>query len=516
MAIFKCKVCGGSLDIDSASSIATCEYCGTKQTLPRLDDERKANLYDRASHFRRNNEFDAAMSIYEQILAVDNTDSESYWSLVLCRYGIEYVEDPTTHKHMPTVNRAQFASIFSDEDYISTIKYADGLQRIIYEQEARAIDEVQKGILSISKREDPFDIFICYKETDALGRRTLDSVLATDIYNKLTREGYRVFLSRITLEDKLGQEYEPYIFAALNSARVMLVLGTKKEYFEAVWVKNEWARYLALVKNGENKTIIPMYRDMDPYDMPTEFAYIQAQDMSKIGFEQDLIRGIKKIISPKVSNDPKATSEASSKAAALLKRAFMALADGEFERADLFCEQVLNYDPENARAYLGKLMAELKIKKQDQLAYSLTPFDSNKNYQKALHFCKGAWVADLMDSSNRAKNRSLESIYSLALKKKTAECDNIQTKIESIMQAIELFERIPEYKDSAAQIMECKTLKLRYEDALELKRRDQIKYDMMMERYNKNAKIIKGLWGFGIGLVLLAAVAFFVIFTYVL
>ena len=84
------------------------------------------------------------------------------------------------------------------------------------------------------------------------------------------------------------------------------------------------------------------------------------------------------------------------------------------------------------------------------------------------------------------------------------------------MQAIELFERIPEYKDSAAQIMECKTLKLRYEDALELKRRDQIKYDMMMERYNKNAKIIKGLWGFGIGLVLLAAVAFFVIFTYVL
>ena len=81
---------------------------------------------------------------------------------------------------------------------------------------------------------------------------------------------------------------------------------------------------------------------------------------------------------------------------------------------------------------------------------------------------------------------------------------------------IELFERIPEYKDSAAQIMECKTLKLRYEDALELKRRDQIKYDMMMERYNKNTKIIKGLWGFGLGLVLLAAVAFFVIFTYVL
>ena len=95
-----------------------------------------------------------------------------------------------------------------------------------------------------------------------------------------------------------------------------------------------------------------------------------------------------------------------------------------------------------------------------------------------------------------------------------AECDNIQDKIESVMQAIELFERIPEYKDSAAQIAECKKMKSRFESALELRRRDQIKYDMMMERYNKNAKIIKMLWGFGIGFVLLAAIVFFIIVAY--
>jgi tetratricopeptide (TPR) repeat protein len=238
--------------------------------------------------------------------------------------------------------------------------------------------------------------------------------------------------------------------------------------------------------------------------------------MSKIGFEQDLIRGIKKIISPNVQKDTEALSESASKAAAVLKRAFMALQDGEFDRADMFCEQALNYDPENARAYLGKLMAELKVKTQDKLAYCMTPFDTNRNYQKALHFGKGAWVTDLMDMADRAKKRSQEGIYSLASKKKLAECDDIQAKIDSVMQAIELFERIPEYKDSGAQIMECKTLKARYEDAMELRRRDKIKYDMMMERYNKNAKIIKGLWGFGVGLILLAAIAFFVIFTYVL
>ena len=248
MAIFKCKICGGSLEIYNAQSVATCEYCGTKQTLPKLDNERRANLYDRANHFRRNNDFDKAMGIYESILNEDNTDAEAYWSIVLCRYGIEYVEDPTTHKRVPTVNRAQFTSIFDDEDYKSAIANADSYQREIYEAEATVINEIQKGILSISQKEEPFDVFVCYKETDVNGRRTQDSVLATELYHELTRDGFKVFFSRITLEDKLGVAYEPYIFAALNSAKVMVVIGTRPEHFNAVWVKNEWKRYLALIK----------------------------------------------------------------------------------------------------------------------------------------------------------------------------------------------------------------------------------------------------------------------------
>ena len=244
MALFKCKMCGGALEINNNETVATCEYCGTQQTLPKLDDDRRANMYDRANYFRRNNEFDKAMGIYENILNEDNTDAEAYWSLVLCRYGIEYVEDPASHKRIPTVNRAQFTSIFDDDNYKSALRYADGYQRSIYEGEAKAINEIQKGILAISQKEEPFDVFICYKETDNNGRRTPDSVLANDLYHQLTQEGFKVFFSRITLEDKLGVAYEPYIFAALNSSKVMVALGTKPEYFNAVWVKNEWSRYL--------------------------------------------------------------------------------------------------------------------------------------------------------------------------------------------------------------------------------------------------------------------------------
>ncbi len=363
MSVFKCKMCGGTIEFNLGDTVGVCDSCGTKQTLPRLDDDKKANLYDRANHFRRNNEFDKAMGIYEQILNEDNTGAEAYWSLVLCRYGIEYVEDPATHKRVPTVNRAQYTSIFADEDYKSALKYADSYQRTIYEDEARAIDDIQKGILEISNKEEPFDVFICYKETDDSGRRTRDSVLANDLYHQLTQEGFKVFFSRITLENKLGTAYEPYIFAALNSAKVMVVLGTKPEYFNAVWVKNEWSRYLALVKVSKGKKmLIPAYKDMDPYDLPEEFSHLQAQDMSKLGFMQDLIRGIKKIIAADAPGKSVIVQQGGggTTANAQVQRGNMALEDNEWEKADGFFEEALNLDPKCAEAYIGKLLVRDK------------------------------------------------------------------------------------------------------------------------------------------------------------
>lgn len=450
MRIFKCKMCGGTLEINGNETVATCEYCGTQQTLPKLDDERRANLYDRANHFRRNNEYDKAMGIYEQILNEDSTDSEAYWSLVLCRYGIEYVEDPITHKRVPTVNRAQYTSIFDDDNYKSALQHADILQKSIYEAEAAEINNIQKGILAISQKEEPFDVFICYKETDNAGRRTPDSVLANDLYHQLTQEGFKVFFARITLEDKLGQEYEPYIFAALNSAKVMVVLGTKPEYFNAVWVKNEWSRYLALIKQGHKKMLIPAYKDMDPYDLPEEFSHLQAQDMSKLGFMQDLIRGIKKIAQEKTlkTGDAKETNSAGrdAKTEPLIKRAFMFLEDGEWANADEYCEKVLDINPECAEAYLGKLMAELQINKPEGLKSYKKRFDGSSNYSKAIRFADDKLKETLEGYLNAALERQYVSAKKLMQKGETE---------RELKRAALAFNSIIEYKDSAELIKKC-------------------------------------------------------------
>ena len=459
MSIFKCKMCGGTLEINNNETVGVCEYCGTKQTLPKLDDDKKINLYDRANHFRRNNDYDKAMSIYENILNEDKTDAEAYWSLVLCRYGIEYVEDPATHKRVPTVNRAQFTSVFMDEDYKSAIEYADPVQKSVYEEEAKAIDEIQKGILEISQKEEPFDVFICYKETDANGRRTQDSVLANDLYHQLTQEGFKVFFSRITLEDKLGTAYEPYIFAALNSAKVMVVIGTKPEYFNAVWVKNEWSRYLALIRNGAKKVLIPAYRDMDPYDLPEEFSHLQAQDMSKLGFMQDLIRGIRKIADAgeqkSVKKETVVVNNANTNTAPLLKRAFMFLEDCDWQSADEYCEKVLDLDPENAQAYLGKLMAQLCVKQVSMLKDCKSPFDYNNNYRKAYRFADDKLKSELEGYikfiNDRNENARLEDIYSKAESAMKSATDK-----DSFVKAAELFESIEEFKNSKELAKQCR------------------------------------------------------------
>ena len=457
MSVFKCKMCGGTLDIKENETVATCEYCGTRQTIPRLDRERKIALYDRADHFRRNNEFDKAIAIYEQVLNEDTTDAEGYWSLVLCRYGIEYVKDPATNKRVPTVNRTQFTSIFDDENYKAAIRYADANQKKIYEEEAEAINNIQKGILAISQREEPFDVFICYKETDKNGRRTLDSVLATDLYHQLTKEGLKVFFSRITLEDKLGTAYEPYIFAALNSAKVMVVIGTSSEFFNAAWVKNEWSRYLAIVKQSHGeKVLIPAYRDMDPYDLPEEFAHLQAQDMSKLGFMQDLIRGIKKITGVSTANTVETkVASGDTNVAPLLKRVYMFLEDGDFSKADDFCEQVLNKDPENAEAYVGKLLTELKLKNRKELAECNEPFDGSSNYEKAMRFSDDELKAELTGYINQINTRN-ENTRKQEIYDKAKQMMSAARRSGEYVKAAEQFESVSGYEDSETQASICR------------------------------------------------------------
>lgn len=306
MAIFRCKTCGGQLEITEGETVCKCEYCGNTQTLPKTRDTNIANLFNRANDLRLNGDFDRAQDIYEKIVVSDPSEADAYWGIVLCKFGVEYVDDPASGSKIPTCHRADRESIRADINYKSALKYADLQQYSIYESEAERIDNIQRNIFSIVDKEKPYDVFICYKETDENGNRTEDSILAEEMYHKLTEEGYKVFYSAITLRDKFG-EYEPYIFAALTSAKVMLVFGTKSEYFRAIWVRNEWSRYLKLMQKDRNKLLIPCYKNMNANSIPDELSKFQAQDISSMSFLTNILAGIRNAVkqsSPAVNTPP--------------------------------------------------------------------------------------------------------------------------------------------------------------------------------------------------------------------
>ena len=296
MAVFKCKICGGTLAINNSDSVAVCEYCGTKQTLPLFTNESEILLYDSGNNYLSLGEYDKAENVFNQLLTIKPDAAELYWDLVLCKYGVTHVKDPKTGSYVPTCNRTNYTPIFSDSNYKKAVNLANDEKRAFFEEDAKTIDNIQKGIIAVSKKEKPFDIFISYKETDANGNRSKDSIEAQKLYEKLTETGYKVFFSRITLEDKVGTEYEPYIYAALYSSKVMLTICSSRENIEAVWVRNEWSRYLSLQQNDTEKTIIPLYFDMDKSELPDEFLMIPSFDIKEKGFEAELIRGIKKQI----------------------------------------------------------------------------------------------------------------------------------------------------------------------------------------------------------------------------
>ena len=372
MAIIKCKMCGGDLTLTEGQSVAECEYCGSRQTVPTADDEKKLIQFERAERLRRNCEFDKAAGLYEAIVSEFRQEAEAYWGLVLCKYGIEYVDDPATGKKIPTCHRSSFDSVLKDSNFDLVMECSDAASRKIYREEAKAIEALRNGILEVSGKESPYDIFICYKETGADGGRTVDSVMAQEMYDALTEKGYKVFFSRITLEDKIGQQYEPYIFAALNSARIMLAVGTEYDHYHAVWVKNEWSRYLSLIAKGEKKILIPCYKDIDLYDMPEAFSKLQGQDMGKIGAMQDLLRGIDKLMGKDTAQQAQSQTliQATGMATAdsLIKRARLYLEEENWSKVLEYCEKILDAAPESAETYWIQELAQCECVNEEALA----------------------------------------------------------------------------------------------------------------------------------------------------
>lgn len=436
--VYKCKICGGEIQPNEDGRIGKCLYCGAVQTLPKEKDDKVSNILNRANDYRLNCDFDRAIYEYEKVMELDETEPEAHWGLFLSKYGVEYVKDNMTFSYKPTLHRISSISVFDDVDYQATIKYASDISAIQYKQDAENIENVMKELLLISTNQEPYDIFLSYKELDDVTRqRTIDSNLAYELYNALTAQGYKVFFAPKSLGVGL---YEPKIYSAIITSKVMIVLGTQPQYFNAVWVKNEWSRFAELVENGENKVIIPVFRDMEANQLPSRIAKYQAYDMSNIEFLPSILN----VISQSVSKNSKvAYNKDASAEDVYLERGFLALEDGNFSQADSFFENVLNLNPHNSQAYFGKLMVEMKITKQEQILTSPKNLSEYKNFEKAVRFADYQLKTTLLKYEEDVSF----SLNQIKYTKCVEELKNVVTK-EGLIKAKESFLELGDFKSS--------------------------------------------------------------------
>lgn len=131
-------------------------------------------------------------------------------------------------------------------------------------------------------------------------------------------------------------------------------------------------------------------------------------------------------------------TDTSSQVEKLFERVFLFLENGEWENADTYCEKILDIEPKCAKAYVGKLMAELRVNKQEYLAFCEKPFDNRINYKNAVYYGDEVLVTELKGylSHIKERNKKIERDNAYNEQNKKAESNstdnNPKPKIENI------------------------------------------------------------------------------------
>ena len=297
MHLDTCKSCGGSLE--RIGNYYVCKFCGSKWT---IDANQDVHVIDRANAWSalRDCDFERAGELFENIIYKEPENHEAYWGRALANAGIMYVTDFHENRKVPTCNSISESSFIESRDVKKAIELAPADIARSYQSQAEQIESIRVEWVKKASREPAYDVFISYKDSDREHGidRTDDSYDAHELYNALTAEGYKVFFSRVSLRSKVSEHYEPYIYNAIKTAKVMIVFGEKPEYFNAVWIKNEWMRFRKRIELGEKhpNSLVVAYKGIDPADLPVGLRSRQCLDAGSFTFLEDLKTHIAKIV----------------------------------------------------------------------------------------------------------------------------------------------------------------------------------------------------------------------------
>ena len=136
-----------------------------------------------------------------------------------------------------------------------------------------------------------------------------------------------------------------------------------------------------------------------------------------------------------------------------LKQAFLFLIRGDWQSAEEYCDKELEINPNSADAYLGKLMAELHVSKEEHLSEFTAPFNRSENYEGIRRSGNWGVITRVDGYLRKILERQKEDIYSEAKRVMNSAKTN-----GDFQRAETLFEQIKDYKDAAALQIKCRKI----------------------------------------------------------
>lgn len=275
--VFKCPNCYGT-NYKEEKGITLCKSCGSKFQSLRFNfgSKESSQLYFEAVNKRTTLHFDEAGEILDELISKNPEISEYYYQRLLCKLGVSFVDEDNSRKI--TISRLSNLKITDMDDYKKAIDKASSEEiKEEYKQAFAEIEKIRQKAIEVSSKIKNYSVFISFKQHPDNDRNafTADYDIARQIYEHLIGRGYEVFFSPVSLQEKSGADYEPIIYHALRTAKIMLVVAATqgKDYVESVWVKNEWSRYLQFIKEEEDRILIPVLANgYQPENLPSGLA----------------------------------------------------------------------------------------------------------------------------------------------------------------------------------------------------------------------------------------------------
>jgi hypothetical protein len=297
-----CPYCGGPVKSVSAE-VGQCLYCQMESQLNTIQyadiPPQLLNEIETIKHLRQNAEFYNAKKRINYILENPKYKKFTtimhhiYWQAFLCDYSVVFEQPVSSDKtvYLPTFFSFNYKKMTDNEYYKKAIdlcnqnedyKSLKSLNVLI-----QSLEKYANEFLNLREKHSKFSIFISFKHLDDSNKPTLDYEYALKLYTHLDSKLHKkTFFSPVALKNIGSEIFEPHIYFGLYTASLFVLICTSPEYFESVWVKNEWTRYLKFQKlspknkniliaipNGFHKNELPEPLRMNEYGLERQFVY---------------------------------------------------------------------------------------------------------------------------------------------------------------------------------------------------------------------------------------------------